>query len=80
MKNLLNRKFVASLALAATFLLPVIAFAADGEPVTPMDGVTRWVLLCMFGLIAFVAMVGVLIGIGSGVAGILLSDDGEGEE
>ena len=53
MKNLLNRKFVALLAVFATFVLPVVAFAQDDEAAIDM-AVGGWVVTGILVLVVFV--------------------------
>ena len=74
MKNLLNRKFVALLALFATFVLPVIAFAADEEPtaeaVAAGDG-SGWIVVGLMVIVFFVLCISFLA-FGAGLSAAMI--------
>lgn len=73
MKNILNRKFFALLALVATFVLPVVAFAADDEPAAAAvaGDSSGWIILSIMILIFFIGCIA-LLAMGSGLAAAMI--------
>ncbi len=69
MKNVLNRKFIALLALVATFVLPVVAFAQDDEAVNMAVG--GWVVTGIMILVIFVLCVSFLA-FGTGLSAAMI--------
>lgn len=66
MKNFLNRKKIAFLALVATFVLPVVALAAD-DPASAGSG--GWIVTGVMIIVFFVLGTAILtVGVGLGAA------------
>ena len=73
MKIVMNRKFIALLALVSTFVLPVIAFAADEEPAsTAVAGSgAGWIVSLLLILIFFVLCISFLA-FGTGLSAAMI--------
>ena len=70
MKNLLNHKFIALLALFTTFVLPVVAFAQDEEAAVDMAA-GGWVVVSLMIIIFFVLCVSFLA-FGTGLSAAMI--------
>ncbi len=73
MKNVLNRKFFTLLALVATFVLPVVAFAADDEPAATAvsgDG-SGWIVVSIMIIVFFVLCISFLA-FGAGLSAAMI--------